>query len=133
MESDYLFLNAVGILETDLDSESLLALLQQVELRFGRNKKSGSDGYQDRLLDLDILYYDDQVVSLHNLVLPHPHMAARLFVLAPLAEIDPGRCDPVTGKTAQKMKEDLLQRMSSGQETFQEILRDSWNEEVTRQ
>ncbi len=126
MESEHLFLNAIGILETSLTPESLLPLLQQVELGFGRNKKTGADGYQDRLLDLDILYYGDQVLSSSDLNLPHPHIADRLFVLAPLTEIDPDHSDPLTGKTAESMQHELLQRMKSGEIAFQEINRDIW-------
>lgn len=126
MESDKLFLNAVGILETDLAPEPLLALLQGVEKGFGREKKTGKAGYQDRLLDLDILYYDDQVLSAPHLLLPHPHIAERLFVLAPLVEIDPRHRDPITCQTAERMHQDLLQRMASGNEDFQEISRGSW-------
>ncbi len=126
MESEHLFLNAVGILETSLAPESLLTLLQRVELGFGRNKKTGMDGYQDRLLDLDILYYGDQKRSVRDLILPHPHIADRLFVLAPLTEIDPEHCDPLTGKSAQSMQHALLQRMKSGKTASQEITRDTW-------
>lgn len=126
MESDNLFLNAVGILETDLAPEPLLALLQQVERGFGRDKKTGLDGYQDRLLDLDILYFGDCIQGGSHLVLPHPHMAQRLFVLAPLAEIDPGHCDPGNGLTAEEMHQDLLQQMATGTVASQVIRRESW-------
>jgi len=126
MESECLFLNAVGILETSLDPEKLLTLLQQVERGFGRNKKTGADGYQDRLLDLDILYYGDQVLSFSNLVVPHPHIADRLFVLAPLTEIDPDHCDPLTGKSAKSMQNELQQQLNSGREVRQEIKRNTW-------
>ncbi len=126
MESEHLFLNAVGILETGLDCLELLALLQQVEKGFGREKKTGVDGYQDRLLDLDILYYGDRVVTSSTLVLPHPHIAERLFVLAPLAEIDMNHCDPLSGRTAQQMHEELLQQMATGATAFQDIRRRVW-------
>ncbi|MEA3469097.1 MAG: 2-amino-4-hydroxy-6-hydroxymethyldihydropteridine diphosphokinase [Thermodesulfobacteriota bacterium] len=126
MESEHHFLNAVGILETPLAPESLLTLLQQVERGFGRNKKTGLDGYQDRLLDLDLLYYGDQERSVSDLILPHPHIADRLFVLAPLTEIDPDCCHPLTGKSAESMQHELLQRMESGEIAFQEINRDTW-------
>ena len=87
MESENRFLNAVGILETDLDPDALLSLLQHVEKGFGRDQKTGGDGYQDRLLDLDILYFGDHVLNSGKLLVPHPHIAGRLFVLAPLVEI----------------------------------------------
>lgn len=126
MESEHLFLNAVGILETTLSPELFLTQLQDMEKSFGRNKKTGTDGYQDRLLDLDILYYGDLVLSNSNLVIPHPHIADRLFVLAPLTEIDPNHCDPRTGQTAKSMQDELFQRMSSGKDAFQIINRNTW-------
>ena len=126
MDSDNIFLNAVGILETSLTPDSLLAMLQQVERGFGRNKKSTADGYQDRLLDLDILYFDDCVSTSSDLVLPHPHISERLFVLEPLIEIDPDRCDPGSGLTAVAMHQNLLQRMEVGSIAVQEIKRAIW-------
>lgn len=126
MESNNVFLNAVGILTTDHAPESLLALLQQVEKGFGRIKKTGKNGYQDRLLDLDILYYDDCVLSTDTLMLPHPHIAERLFVLTPLAAIDPQRRDPLTGKTAEAMYQELLQQMATGRKALQKIKPEFW-------
>lgn len=126
MESDNRFLNAVGMLETDLVPEALLSLLQQVEKGFGRDKKTGDGGYQDRLLDLDILYYGDRVLTASKLVLPHPHIAGRLFVLAPLVEIDPEHRDPVTGQTAEAMHHELLQQMESGRVARQQIQCEKW-------
>lgn len=127
MESDNRFLNAVGILETDLAPEALLDLLQEVEKGFGRDKKTGEGGYQDRLLDLDILYYGDRVLTATTLVLPHPHIGERLFVLVPLVEIDPGHCDPVTGQTAEAMHQELLRQMKSGRVDLQQIQCEEWD------
>lgn len=126
MESDNLFLNAVGILETEYTPELFLVLLQQMEKGFGRASKTGQDGYQDRLLDLDILYYDDCVLNTDTLLLPHPHIAARLFVLAPLSEIDPLHPDPHTGQTAEGMYKELLHQMEMGEMAFQSIKPESW-------
>jgi 2-amino-4-hydroxy-6-hydroxymethyldihydropteridine diphosphokinase len=126
MESANLFLNAVGIMETDHTPEQLLTLLQQVEKGFGRVSKTGPNGYQDRLLDLDILYYDDCVLNTGNLLLPHPHIAERLFVLAPLVEIDPFHYDPRTGQTAEVMHQRLQQQMADGKVAYQEINPEIW-------
>jgi len=127
MESENIFLNAVGILETDHTPEQLLALLQQVEKGFGRVRKKGQNGYCDRLLDLDILYYDDCVLTTEDLLVPHPHIAGRLFVLAPLVEIDPLHCDPCSGQTAAAMHQKLLQQMNDGKEAFQAIKAETWD------
>ena len=126
MESCNLFLNAVGLLETEHTPELFLAFLQQVEKGFGRASKTGQNGYQDRLLDLDILYYDDYVLNTDTLLLPHPHIAKRLFVLAPLSEIDPLHFDPCTGQTAESMHKELLQNMAAGKIASQTIKPVCW-------
>jgi 2-amino-4-hydroxy-6-hydroxymethyldihydropteridine diphosphokinase len=91
-----LFLNAAAVLETTLDPFELLQVLQQIEARFGRVR---TVRWGERALDLDLLLFGDQVVATPELVIPHPHMAERLFVLAPLAEIAPDAIDPVTNQT----------------------------------
>ena len=126
MESEHRFLNGAGILETDLGPEAFLSLLQKVERDFGRETKSGADGYQDRLLDLDILYFGDHVIKRNWLQVPHPHLADRLFVLAPLVEIDPEHRDPVTGRTVKAMYRELLHRMECGLIAHQQIQADRW-------
>ncbi len=127
MTSDNRFVNAAGIIKTGRDPSSLLRLLQQVEKGFGRDKKTGSAGYQDRLLDLDILYFDNTQSSTRELQLPHPQIANRLFVLSPLVEIDPQHRDPSTHKTVAQMHSELLLKIENGETIFQEIERSSWN------
>ncbi len=103
MESDYLFTNAVGLLETGLDPKSLLAAMLDLEKQMGRDRKKG----KDRKVDLDLLFYDDLVMNTTSLVLPHPEIANRLFVLAPLAELVPEHSHPLLQKTAEQMLQDL--------------------------
>lgn len=79
------FINAVALLDTDLDPHALLAALQDLEREFGRIP---GPRWGPRALDLDILTYDDGKLSEHGLVIPHPLMRERGFVLVPLAEID---------------------------------------------
>ncbi len=126
MESENRFLNAVGILETSLEPSLLLALLQKTEKGFGRHKKTGVDGYQDRLLDLDILYFGERVSAAADLCLPHSHIAKRLFVLAPLAEIDPEHCDPDSGRKVKDMYQHLLRQIADGSMQPQDIHREKW-------
>jgi 2-amino-4-hydroxy-6-hydroxymethyldihydropteridine diphosphokinase len=80
------FLNAVVILETDLDPHALLEGLLRIELEFGRDR-SAANRNGPRTLDLDILVFGDLAVSEPGLELPHPRMLERGFVMIPLAEL----------------------------------------------
>ncbi len=127
MESEQLFINAVGLLETDLPPTKLLSLFKQVEEEFGRARKKDDEGYQDRLLDLDILYYGELILSSSTLTLPHPHMRSRLFVLAPLTEIVPDLIDCSTGRTVSEIQSLLINQMHAGRLSSQKITKKSWD------
>jgi len=92
------FVNAVVTLATDLDPEALLDLLLAIERRSGRDRASGAPN-GPRTLDLDLLLIDDLVVSSPRLTLPHPALADRRFVLAPLCEIAPDLRHPILDKS----------------------------------
>ncbi len=95
------YLNAVLELETGLAATSLLAALQAVEDAAGR--KRGPVRWSARTLDLDVLLYGDEVIRRPGLVVPHPDMVSRRFVLAPLADLAPERVVPCTGKTVAQL------------------------------
>ncbi len=80
------YVNAVAKLETDLGAEALLAGLQRIEFEHGRARSFAN---APRTLDLDLLLYGDQVSATPDLVLPHPRMHERAFVLEPLLEVEP--------------------------------------------
>lgn len=84
------FINAVALLDTDLDPHALLAALKNIEREFGR---ISGPRWGPRALDLDILTYDNGKVDDPGLVIPHPLMRERRFVLIPLAEIDDAYSD----------------------------------------
>lgn len=86
-KSDNLFLNAVVKVRTALSPFELLDITQDVEKSLGRKEKSSNGIYHDRVIDIDILLYDDINISTPRLVIPHPRMAQREFVMTPLAEI----------------------------------------------
>ena len=90
------FVNAVAAIHTTLSPEDLLAALLQVEAAMGRVR---TRRWGPRLVDLDILLYDDAVIHTERLQVPHPAMASRGFVLLPLAEIAPQACHPVLHQT----------------------------------
>ncbi len=97
--SDPPFINAVAGIETDLQPVALLGLLHEVETSFGRKRSAPN---APRSLDLDLIDYRARVA--HGAVeLPHPRMAARRFVLEPLAEVAPGWRHPVTGLSVEAL------------------------------
>lgn len=107
MESKHWFCNAVLEIETSFTAKELLAVLQKIEQDFGRIRRADDIGYQDRTLDLDILLFGDTISVDPLLMLPHPEMAGRRFVLEPLAEIAPELIHPVLGVTVVTMKDAL--------------------------
>jgi len=102
------FVNAVASLITHLAARDLLEVLHSVEGRFGRVR---SERNAARVLDLDLLDYRGQVAETASLVLPHPRLHQRRFVLQPLAEIAPDWRHPLSGLTA----EQLLSRLAAKQ------------------
>lgn len=96
------FLNAAVKAETELSPQDLLVFLKGLERKLGR---TDSFRWGPRLIDIDILFYDDQVINTPTLVVPHPHLHERAFVLVPLRDLDPDLVHPLTGKTVRQMLE----------------------------
>ncbi len=94
------FLNSVAEVVTLHTPESLLVLLQEIERSCGRERLKRWD---DRTLDLDILFFGEEVRGSGRLTLPHPDMENRLFVLQPLAELAPAFIHPLTGRRVSEM------------------------------
>ena len=88
-ESENSFLNAVCCVSTDLAPMELLHVTQEIERSLGRLKKSVNGIYSDRIIDIDILLYDDWHIDTPELTIPHPLMWERDFVMIPLREIAP--------------------------------------------
>lgn len=81
------FINAAVCSETSLSPREVLQATQDIERALGRTTKSIDGQYHDRLIDIDILLYDDLHMNEPDLVIPHPHMNERQFVMQPLSEI----------------------------------------------
>lgn len=99
-----LFLNAVCRISTELSPKQLLRLAKKTEFKLGR-----VPGFPNapRPIDIDILFYGNEVFSDKELTIPHPRLAERAFVLMPLAEIAPGLVHTEKGKTATELLDDL--------------------------
>jgi 2-amino-4-hydroxy-6-hydroxymethyldihydropteridine diphosphokinase len=94
------FVNCVVEVETEKDPEKLLLALRSIEKKMGKTKKNENG---PRTIDIDILFYDDQVVNRKNLVIPHPRLHTRLFVLRPMMDLIPHFVHPVLHKTIQEL------------------------------
>lgn len=106
-DSENSFLNAVMIISTELPPLDLLKETQRIEKKIGRQPKTKS-GYSDRLIDIDILFYNNQQINLPKLTIPHKLLHRRDFVLMPLAELSPEMVHPVLGKTIKELSEEVV-------------------------
>lgn len=95
------FTNAVGMISTSLGPLEILSALLAVEAEMGRDRSQG----RDRPVDLDLLFYGDEIHQTEALVLPHPELHRRLFVLEPLYELAPDLCHPVRHENTAQMLE----------------------------
>ncbi len=112
------FVNTVVKIETGLDPFQLLNLLKEIEQDAGRTKAPVRFG--PRVLDMDIILFDDEVINGDELEIPHPRMHKRCFVLRPLCDIAPDISHPV-------LKKDMEQLLSSIDDNDQKVIEYTWD------
>lgn len=98
------FLNAVCLVATELEPNALLKLLKSIEKKMGREQ---TKRWGPRVIDLDIILYEDRIINQENLMIPHADMLNRLFVLQSLAELAPDLLHPVSKKTIKEHLSEL--------------------------
>jgi len=96
-EAQSSFLNQILIVETDLKPMGILERIKSIEKEMGRVKTSES--YESRTIDIDILFYNEEIIAFPELIIPHPQIHKRRFTLVPLAEIAPEFIHPVFNKS----------------------------------
>ena len=105
LEAQDWFVNGVASVRTCLEPEPLLVRLQAIELAMGRRPEGPRFG--PRILDLDILFFDDRIIRTSKLQLPHPRLHQRRFVLRPLCDIAPELVHPVLGRMVRSLLSNL--------------------------
>ena len=97
------FLNQIAIISTAKKSDEVLEIIQKIESDLGRTRE---EPWGDRTMDIDVLYFSNQVIETDKLKVPHPFIAQRRFILVPLNELLPDKKHPTLHKTSTRMLEE---------------------------
>jgi 2-amino-4-hydroxy-6-hydroxymethyldihydropteridine diphosphokinase len=97
------FLNQLAIIRTEKNPEEVLEIIQEIEVDLGRIRE---EPWGDRTMDIDILYFGNQVMASERLTIPHPYISERRFILVPLVELLPDKIHPIRNKTSVQMLEE---------------------------
>lgn len=106
MNSKTWFVNAIAEIKTTYTPEELLTVCKKTELQLGR-KIGNTTNYQDRTIDIDILFYNKEIIKEDNLEIPHKYVHLRAFNLVPMLELNPDFVHPVFNKTITDLHNDL--------------------------
>lgn len=99
--AEQMFLNQVVVAETELEPHAVLELCLQIEAELGRTRSG--NGYEPRTIDIDIVFFGQQIISQPDLQVPHPLMHRRNFVLRPLCDVAADLVHPVLGLTVRQL------------------------------
>lgn len=105
LSTDKYFYNIAITVETKFSPEKVLLISKGIELEMGRESKGTMS---DRIIDIDIVFYDDEIIEKPNLIIPHPRAALRRFVIEPAAEIEPDYLHPTLKVTLSSLLNELL-------------------------
>lgn len=105
IEGDNWFINAVLCINTGLSATEIIQMLLDVENRMGRVRKSVK--WESRIIDLDVLLIGNEIINDKNLIVPHPRMHTRRFVMAPMVDIAPDLIHPVLKKSMREILNEI--------------------------
>lgn len=97
------FVNAVIVVETDLTAEAMINEMRGIERKLGKSSNHRSD--LSRVIDLDLLFYGSEIINSDDLVVPHPRLLQRFFVLGPMAEVAADFVHPIEKKSMKELLE----------------------------
>ena len=102
-ESKQWFLNKVIVIRSMQEAPEILLNCQKIEQLLGRTRKESGIGYESRIIDIDILFFNNEIIELPHLIIPHPKLHLRKFTLLPLQEIMPEFIHPVIGENIETL------------------------------
>ncbi len=112
-ESKSDFVNNAICISTQMSITELLEALQNIERKLGRERKTANEEYTDRVIDIDIIYFENESKEDLDLCIPHPRRLDRLFVLIPLVEISPDFVDPVINESLKSILDKRKSNLSN--------------------
>ena len=110
-KSEQKFLNQVVMIETDSKPLEVLSRILEIEIKLGRFR-SGGQGYTSRLIDIDILFYNDEIITEDKLTIPHPKIPERMFTLLPLSELGRSMIHPGARKSISDLMKECPDKLS---------------------
>ncbi|PIQ17085.1 MAG: 2-amino-4-hydroxy-6-hydroxymethyldihydropteridine diphosphokinase [Flavobacteriales bacterium CG18_big_fil_WC_8_21_14_2_50_32_9] len=105
------FLNQVILVTTNLFPIELLQECMKIEKQLGR-VRTDKNRWKERIIDIDILFYNNETITLHDLEIPHPQIANRKFILIPLREISPNLVHPILKKTIKNLEKNCNDKLN---------------------